>query len=392
MDQIPEECHGCIGIADDITVHGHTKAEHNAHLQNPMHVAYKYGLVFNPQKTHVKAPAVNFFGCLYEADGVQPDPDRVNAVNTLPAPTNVTELQEFLGMVMYLSSFILGLSTLTAPLHELLKKDTDFTWNTTYEAAFKHVKDAVISNTLQYFNPSLPVTIQVNASQVGLDAALLQNDKPVAFASEALTKDKHHCTNIEREMLTVIFRAQRFRTHIYGRSFTIKSDHKPLESISQKNLADMPAKLQHMLLCLQGMTTFSVTAPVRKWPHPMPSPRSVHILAPTSHWPLPFIMLTCPQTRRKHYNKPLWVMHRYIPLLTSSSQVGQITSRRFLTHNVLNSNIVRPSLPKIALSSMEKPSLFLPQKGREYYTNYTSSTKESPNLSCSHVDVSTGLV
>ena len=63
-------------------------------------VACKYGLVFNPQKTHVKAPAVNFFGCLYDADGVHLDPDKVNAVHAVPVPTNVTELQEFLGMVM----------------------------------------------------------------------------------------------------------------------------------------------------------------------------------------------------------------------------------------------------------------------------------------------------
>ena len=141
MDQILEECHGCIGIADDIT--GHTKAEHDAHLQNLLHVAHKYGLVFNPQKTHVKAPAVNFFSCLYDADGVHPDPDKVDAVHTLPVPTNVTELQ-FLGMVMYLSPLIPGLSTLTDPLHELLKKDTDFTWNCTYDTTFQCVKDAII--------------------------------------------------------------------------------------------------------------------------------------------------------------------------------------------------------------------------------------------------------
>ena len=76
MDQILEECQGCIGIKDDITVHGHTEAEHNVHLWNIMHVACKYGLVFNPQKTHVKAPAVNFFGCLYDADGVHLAPIR----------------------------------------------------------------------------------------------------------------------------------------------------------------------------------------------------------------------------------------------------------------------------------------------------------------------------
>ena len=201
----------------------------------------------------MKAPAVNFFGCLYVADGVHPDPGKVNVMHALPAPTNVTELQEFLGMVMYLGPFISSLSTLTAPLCELLKKDTDFTWNCTYKATFQYVKDAVISNaTLRYFDPSLPVTIQVDASQVGLGAVLLQNNKPIAFASKALTKTKCHYANIEREMLTVIFGVDRFRTYIYGRSFTIESDCKPLESISQKNLADMPAQLQHMLLHLQG--------------------------------------------------------------------------------------------------------------------------------------------
>ena len=136
MDQFLEECPGCIGIADDITVHGHTEAEHDSHLQNLMWVAYKYDIVFNTQKMHIKAQAVNFFGCLYNANGVHPDPEKVNSVHALPAPTNVTELQEFLGMVTYLSHFVCDLSTLTAPLQELLKKDAHLTWNASYETAF----------------------------------------------------------------------------------------------------------------------------------------------------------------------------------------------------------------------------------------------------------------
>ena len=242
MDQFLEECPGCIGIANDITVHGCTEAEHDAHLHNLMQVAHKYGVVFNPQKMHVKAPAVNFFGCLYDASGVHPHPERVDDVHALPAPTNVTELQELLGMVTYLSPFIHGLSTLTAPLWELLKKDANFTWNASYETAFEWVKQAVISNTtLRYFDPSLPVTIQVDASQVGLGAALLQNNKPIAFASKALTDAECRYASIEKEMLAVVFGAERFCTYIYGWSFTIESDHRLLESISRKNLADTPA-------------------------------------------------------------------------------------------------------------------------------------------------------
>ena len=110
MDQFFEEYPRCI------TVHGCTEAEHETHLQNLMQVVCKYGVVFNPQKMHAKAPAITFFGCLYNANGVHSDLEKVNAVHALPAPTNVTELQEFLSMVTYLSPFICGLSILTALL------------------------------------------------------------------------------------------------------------------------------------------------------------------------------------------------------------------------------------------------------------------------------------
>ena len=148
------------------------------------------------------------------------------------------------------------------------------------------------------------MTIQVDASQVGLGVVLLQNNKPIALISMALTKTKHCYANIRREMCSVIFRVERFRTYVYGRSFTIKSDHKPLESISQKNLADMPAQPQHMLLHLWGYDYIICYHPRRKWPCLTHSLVSVHALALTSHWTLPFTMLACPQSRRKHLNKP----------------------------------------------------------------------------------------
>ena len=102
---------------------------------------------------------------------------------------------------------------LDCPLQELLKKDTDFIWNHTYDVAFEWVKEAVISDTtLRYFGPSLLVPIQVDASQVGLGAALLQNGKPIAFASKALTETECWYVNIEREMLAAVFGAERFHT------------------------------------------------------------------------------------------------------------------------------------------------------------------------------------
>ena len=74
--------------------------------------------------------------------------------------------------------------------------------------------------------PHAQQTVQVDVSQVRIGAAFLQDNKPVAFASMALT---------ECEILAVVFGAEQFRTYNYGRPLTIESDHKPLESITKKS-------------------------------------------------------------------------------------------------------------------------------------------------------------
>ena len=301
-----------------------------------------------PKKMHMKAQAVNFFGCLYDANGVHMDPGKVNAIHALPALTNVTELKEFLGLVTYLSPFIPGLSTLTAPLWELLKKDTDFSWNHTYDITFEWVKEAVISDTtLRYFDPYIPVTIQVDASQVGLGAALLQNGKPVAFASKALTKTECWYANIEREMLAAVFGAERFHTYVYGQSFTIESDHKPLESISRKNLADTPTWLQCMMLCLQGYDFTICSHPGKE----MVIPDTLSHFSPHPGPDLPLdiaIHHACIMPDHKEAFQQAFVNDPGMRALANLIQAGLRTSRRSLIPSVHTGNTEKPSPSRMA--------------------------------------------
>ena len=97
-----------------------------------MRVAQQHGLVFNGKKCEVKKDSVTFFGTVYDADGTHPHPKKVDAVHQMPSPETPSQLQQFLEMVTYLSPFIPSLSTHTAPLQELLKKDSEFKWNTSY--------------------------------------------------------------------------------------------------------------------------------------------------------------------------------------------------------------------------------------------------------------------
>ena len=104
---------------------------------------------------------------------------------------------------------------------------------------------------LSYFDPSQEVTLQVDASTKGLGAAILQNGRPIAFASKALTDVEARYANIERELLSVVYGCERFHTYLYGQSFTVETDNKPLESIHLKHLMSAPPRLQKMLLRLQ---------------------------------------------------------------------------------------------------------------------------------------------
>ena len=120
-------------------------------------------------------------------------------------------------MVTYLSPFIPGLSTLIAALHELLKKDTDFNWDASYQQYFNVLRMLLlVTPPSQYLDASHPITVQVDASQVVLGAALLQANKPVVFAIRALTEVECHYANIEHEMLAVVFGAEWFRIYVYG--------------------------------------------------------------------------------------------------------------------------------------------------------------------------------
>ena len=195
---------------------------------------------------------MQFFGNIYTPEGIKPDPSKIDAIKRMEAPSAKQELQSFLGMVNYLSSYIHHMSDLTSNLRNLLKKDSLFQWTQIHEAEFQMLKKAISKDVnLQNFNPKKQVVLQVDASQVGLGAALLQDSKVIAYASKSLTHAETRYANIEHEMLTVVFGCLKFHHYLYGISFVCNSDHQPLETIHLKHLSDAPPRLQRLLLKLQ---------------------------------------------------------------------------------------------------------------------------------------------
>ena len=113
-----------------------------------------------------------------------------------------------------------------------------------HEPEFQMLKKAISKDgNLQYFDPKKPVVLQVDASQVGLGAALLQDSKVIAYASKGLTPAETRYANIECEMLVVVSGCLKIHHCIYGRSFVCNSDHQPLENIHLKHLTDAQSRL-----------------------------------------------------------------------------------------------------------------------------------------------------
>ena len=252
MDQILESCPGTISIADDIGVFGKTIEEHNRNLRTLMDKALRHELVFNESKCFINTPSLSFYGLLFDKEGVHPYPSRIRNIKAIQAPTTPKALQEFLGIATYMSPFTKNLAHHTTPLRELLKKDAEFHWNPSLDKIFNETKERICSQTtLVYYNPHKQSILQVDASGYGLGATLLQEGRPVAFASKSLSPAETRYANIEREMLAIVFGCERFHNYIYGTKFIIHSDHKPLDMIVRKNLHSAPTCLQRMLIRVQ---------------------------------------------------------------------------------------------------------------------------------------------
>ena len=103
---------------------------------------------------------------------------------------------------------------------------------------------------MTYFDKDKDHIIQTDVSKTGLSAVLLQEGQPIVYVSIALTDTEKRCSNIERELLGVVFGLKRLHHYTFGKSITVKTNHQPLTSIWKKTIATSSPILQRLLLRL----------------------------------------------------------------------------------------------------------------------------------------------
>ncbi|CAC5393321.1 unnamed protein product [Mytilus coruscus] len=218
-------------------------------FNSPFGRCQEVGLTLNAEKCKFRVKEVTYIGHTLSVDGVRPDQENIRAIKEMPAPTDKKGVQRLLGTINYLAKFVPNMSAVTEPIRKLLKEEHEFIWTHEQQQAFEKLKDIITKNpVLSFYDVSKPVTVSCDASQCGLGAMLIQDNKPVAYASRSLTDAESRYANIERELLGVLFGLERFNDYTYGKHINVESDHKPLEMIVRKSLGCAPPRLQRMLL------------------------------------------------------------------------------------------------------------------------------------------------
>ena len=136
-------------------------------------------------------------------------------------------------------------------MDRLYKKDTVWRWDPEHQRALEGIKSVISSlPVLAYFDAKSERTIQCDTSKQGLGTVLLQEGKPVMYISRTLTETEQRYSNIERELLAVVFALERLNHYTAGYRVKVETDHEPLTSIWKKSIASTSTRVQRLLLRL----------------------------------------------------------------------------------------------------------------------------------------------
>ena len=240
---------------DDILIHTSTWQEHISLLQNVKQRIQDNNLQLQLKKCRWGCTKLKFLGYIISSTGIEMDPAKIQSITAFPQPTSVKAVQSFLGLVNFSLRFVPNLASITKPLRTLLNQGQKFSWTDDCQQSFTHLKLLVQQAAiLAHPDFSLPFRLQIDASNFGLGALLMKENKegqwqPIAYISRSLVKAEQNYSTTEKELLAIVWAFQKFHPYLHGSTTLVETDHQPLVSLLHKN--HPPGRLLRWVLALQ---------------------------------------------------------------------------------------------------------------------------------------------
>nr|KAG5692640.1 hypothetical protein BaRGS_003530 [Batillaria attramentaria] len=214
------------------------------------------GLTARPKKCFLGFQELEYLGHTIGNGRMGPSPGKLDQLKAVRRPVSKKETRAFLGLASFYRRYIPHFAAIAFPLTELTKKTqpTRVNWTPACEEAFQTLKERLCAKPVVCL-PDLhqPFTLQTDASDVGLGAVLLQERdgqlQPVMYASRKLSDAEKRYAVIERECLAVVWAIKKFELYLYGREFTLQTDHQALQYLQSSKTAN--GRLMRWALWLQ---------------------------------------------------------------------------------------------------------------------------------------------
>ena len=190
-----------------------------------------------PDKSHFFLARVKFLGHKNKRNTITPLKSRIDAIQKLQPPTNKKKIQEFLGMLNFLSKYVYKIQSYLRPFYNILRQQNFFEWTTEHQTRFEEIKKLLttqISNTIP--DPNQPFYAMCNASNFGIGAALLQSHSEtnkinlISAISRVFTQAKLRLSTLMRECTAIIYTLTEYEFLILGSKHptVLFTDHKPI--------------------------------------------------------------------------------------------------------------------------------------------------------------------
>ncbi|GAA5883779.1 hypothetical protein JCM16303_002367 [Sporobolomyces ruberrimus] len=214
---------------DDILVYSANAEIHEVHLREVLKDLLAAELYAKIDKCEFFESEVDFLGYLVGADSLRMDPSKLSTISDWPTPTNVKQVQQFLGFANFYRRFVAQYAKHARHLSAITHKDAKFDIGPSSPAfaSFRALKEALLSApVLRSFNASRQITLITDASQYALAGQLCQPDNdgvlhPVAFHSRQFTPPEMNYQTYDQEMLAIVDSLAAFRASIAATSFSL---------------------------------------------------------------------------------------------------------------------------------------------------------------------------